>query len=95
MATLRVQLVPETPEKMLERALVVLEGSVSPEALLRVADQHIEKWARLVEEQASGVELDGRANIYTDETYAEALARWNAYRGLLIDHLRGPDGGGH
>jgi hypothetical protein len=86
---------PETPEQMLARALVVLEGSVTPEAMLRTAGQWIAKWSRLVEEQESGVELDGRANIYTGETYAEARDRWIAYRGLLLDHLRGPDGGGH
>lgn len=87
-------LTPPTPEKMLERALVVLEGTVTPDALLRTASDWIAKWSRLVEEQESGIELDGRASIYTGETYAQARDRWAAYRGLLLDHLRGPDGGG-
>lgn len=87
-------LVPETPEQMLARALAVLEGTTTPEALLAVAARHIEKWGRLVEEQEAGADLDGRASIYTGETYEQARDRWDAYRRLLVDHLRGPDGGG-
>ena len=85
---------PDTPQKMLERAEVHLGEGAEPQHLIDVAAAHEEKWARLVEQQKAGVQLDGRASIYTGETYAQARDRWAAYRGLLLDHLRGPDGGG-
>lgn len=84
----------ETPAEMLERALVNLEQGADPDRLLRVAVVWEEKWARLVEEQEAGAQLDGRASIYTGETYAEARDRGASYRGHLLDHLRGVDGGG-
>jgi hypothetical protein len=85
----------ETPEQMFARALVGLDGGRDPQQLLDVADQHIDKWGRLAEDVAEGLPRDGRSNIYTGETYAEARDRWERYRDLLLDHLRGPDGVWH
>ena len=85
----------ETPEQMFARAKVGLDGGRDPQQLLDVAIVHIEKWGRLAEDVEAGVPLDGRANIYTGETYAEARDRWERYRDLLLDHLRGPDGVWH
>lgn len=85
----------ESPEQMFQRALVGLDTGRDPQVLLDVAIVHIEKWGRLAEDVEAGVPLDGRANIYTGETYLEARVRWEAYRDLLLDHLRGPDGAFH
>lgn len=86
---------PRTPEAMLALTLARLQaGTADPQHALTVAGLWVEKWGRLVEREAAGEKLDGRASIYTGETYAEAHARWDTYRGLLVDHLRSPDGGG-
>lgn len=85
-------LAPESPEQMLERAQAHLAGGAAPRRLLDVAIAHRDKWARLVEEE-NGAVLDGRASIYTGETYAAARDRWEAYRVLLLQELRAPDGG--
>ncbi len=83
----------ETPEQMLERARAGIATGANPQNLLRVAIQWRDKFALLVEEQEAGAQLDGRASIYTGETYAEARDRWEAYRALLLEELRAPDGG--
>lgn len=83
-----------SPAAMLAGAIERLEAGQSPQRLLDVAAQHVEKWGRLVERQEAGERLDGRASIYTGETYAERRDRWAAYRDLLVDHLQNADGGG-
>lgn len=87
-------LLVETPRQMLVRAERSLQRGADPQALLDVAVQYVEKWGRLAEQVEAGEQLDGRASIYTGETYAQARDRWDAYRALLVDHLRSPDGGG-
>lgn len=88
-------LVPRTPEEMLRRAVLHLEDGGTPQSLLDTASKWIEKWAELAARVENGEHLDGRSSIYTGETYAQARDRWATYRGLLLDHLRGTDGGGH
>lgn len=81
-----------TPEEMVAQARQGIAGGSDPQVLLAVAIAWRDKWARLVEEQENGAVLDGRASMYTGETYAEARDRWEAYRVLLVDELRGTHG---
>lgn len=84
--------VPESPEQMLERAEERIARGCDPQRLVAVAIAWRDKWAQLVEEQEAGAVLDGRSSIYTGETYAEARDRWEAYRVLLVEVLRGQGG---
>lgn len=88
---------PMTPAEMLADARGLIAEGKDPQRLIDVAIAHRDKWARLVEEQGAKEgtpqRLDGRASIYTGETYAEARDRWEAYRVLLVEELRAPDGG--
>ena len=71
-------------------------GFGPPSSGNRAFDEYrMETLRRLEEEQASGLPRDGRSNIYTGETYSEARLRWEGYRDLLLDHLRGPGGVWH
>lgn len=81
-----------TPAELMAGAMELIVAGSDPQRLIDVAIAHRDKWARLVEEQEGGAVLDGRANIYTGETYAEARDRWEAYRALLVEELRAPDG---
>lgn len=85
--------VPWTSAQMLARAVEQIEEGSDPQTLVDAAIAWREKWARLVEEQESGVQLDGRASIYTGETYTQARHRWAAYLELLTDHLSGVENG--
>lgn len=89
--------VPESPADMLERAQERMARGCDPRRLVSVAIAHRDKWARLVEEWDSHGDraaalMDGRASIYSGETYVEARDRWEAYRLLLVEELRGPGG---
>lgn len=53
--------------------------------LVAVADHYVTKWAALAAEQAATGKLDGRASIYTGESYAQARDRWTEYRAALVD----------
>lgn len=80
-------------EQMLTRAVEQIAQGVDPQRLVDVGLAWHEKWARLAEEWDSHGDrapllMDGRASIYTGETYAEARDRWQAYLDLLSDHLR-------
>lgn len=84
--------VPRTPQQMLQRALLGIGEGKDPQRYVDVAIAWVEKWARLAEEWDSHGDrasqlMDGRASIYTGETYAEARGRWQAYLHLLTDHL--------
>lgn len=81
-----------TPQAMLTGARFRISEGADPQRLIDVAIAWRDKWARLVEEQEAGAVLDGRASMYTGETYAEARDRWEAYRVLLVEELRGQDG---
>lgn len=90
--------VPRTPQQMLQRAVRGIETGKDPQRYVDVANAWVEKWARLAEEWDShgdraAERMDGRASIYTGETYAEARDRWRAYLDLLNAHLRGVEGG--
>jgi hypothetical protein len=85
---------PETPASMFGRAQNAIAGGKDPQTLIRVAIAHRDHWSRLEEGRAAEPEkFDGRASIYTGETYAEARDRWDAYRLLLLEDLRGTHGG--
>lgn len=85
---------PETPQAMLERARsdYLGTGTASAQVLIDVAVSHRDKWTRLAERVEAGEVLDGRASIYSGETYAEARDRWEAYRALLVDDARSLEG---
>jgi hypothetical protein len=74
----------ETPAQMLERAQAKIADGVDPQRLIDVAIAHRDDWAALVERQEAGELLDGRASIYSGETYAQARDRWEAYLELLV-----------
>lgn len=78
---------PPSPDDMLARALAT--PAATPERLLGVAEVWIGRWSALADEHAAGAHLDGRADIYSGETYAEARDRWTTYRDLL--RRRWPD----
>lgn len=88
---------PSTPEAMLVKARKILADGGDPGVLLRTAIHYRDRWARMVEEHDAKAgtpqRLDGRASIYTGETYAEARDRWEAYRLLLVEETRGTHGG--
>jgi hypothetical protein len=85
---------PESPESMLARAEQAIAAGKDPQTLIRVAIAHRDHWGRLEEGRAAEPEkFDGRASIYTGETYAQARDRWDAYRLLLVEDLRGTHGG--
>jgi hypothetical protein len=84
----------KTPEGMLALAQVMLADGADPAVLLRVAIAHRDKWARLVERQEAGEVLDGRASIYSGETYTQARDRWDAYRVLLLAEVGNATHGG-
>lgn len=71
---------------------MLAEGE-DPAVFLRVAIARRDRWARLAERVEAGEHLDGRASIYSAETYAEARDRWEAYRLLLVEETRGIHGG--
>jgi hypothetical protein len=74
---------------MLRRAQTAMAEGKDPQVLLRVAIAHRDHWGRLEETRAAAPDkFDGRASIYTGETYAQARDRWEAYRVLLLDELR-------
>lgn len=90
--------VPESPADMLERAVERIERGHDSQRLVDVAIAHRDKWARLAEEwdshgEAAPLVMDGRASIYTGETYAAARDRWQGYLDLLNDHLAGVERG--
>ena len=90
--------VPRTPGQMLAHAVAQIEGGADPQRLVGAGIAWHEKWARLAEEWDGHGDrapqlMDGRASIYTGETYAEARDRWQAYLDLLHDHLRSVEGG--
>lgn len=85
---------PESPEKMLGRAVAGMAEGKDPQRLLNVAIAHRDHWGRLEEQRAAAPErFDGRASIYTGETYAQARDRFEAYRVLLVEETRGTHGG--
>lgn len=75
---------PEAPEEMLLRSRAT---GAATSVLIAVANRWIEKWSELAARVDAGELLDGRASIYTGETYAEARDRWTAYRELLLQSL--------
>lgn len=84
-----------TPQQMLERALAELRTGASPEQLLATAARWIDKWARLAELVEAGEVLDGRASIYSGETYAQALKTlpggrpwWGEHAARVVRALR-------
>lgn len=85
---------PEQPEAMLQRALdeYLDTGRCDVQRLIDVAVSYREKWSQFADRVDAGEHLDGRASIYTGETYAEAAQRWETYRSLLVDHARGVTG---
>lgn len=93
MTAQRGDVVPLTPGQMFDQAVTLIENGKDPEVLLDVAIKYRDKWARLAEQVEAGEHLDGRASIYTGETYAEAADRWECYRRQLIEHMRGTHGG--
>lgn len=84
----------EQPEAMLQRAIdeYLDTGRCGVQQLIDVAVSYRDKWAELAARVEAGEYLDGRASIYTGETYAEARDRWEHYRQLLVDHVRGVAG---
>lgn len=84
---------PLTPEQMFVTAKALIAGGTDPAQLIDASIQWRDKWAALAERVEAGENLDGRASIYTGETYAEAATRWEAYRRRLIEHIRGTHGG--
>lgn len=84
---------PTPATELLAGALVKIEQGVDPQRLVDVAIAHRDKWAELAERVAAGERLDGRASIYTDESYAQARDRWAAYLDLLTGHLAAVEGG--
>lgn len=88
---------PPTPEQMLAKARRILADGGDPAVLLRTAIHYRDRWARMLEEQGlragTPQRLDGRASIYTGETYAQAYDRWEAYRLLLVAETAGTHGG--
>lgn len=85
---------PEAPEQMLQRALddYLDAGRCDVQRLIDVAVAYREKWSSYADQVEAGERLDGRASIYTGETYAEAAQRWETYRALLVEHARGAMG---
>lgn len=84
---------PLSPEQMLAQAKPLLRKGSEPQRMVEVATKWRDKWARLAEAVEGGEQLDGRSCIYTGETYAQARDRWDAYRQLLLEELRGSHGG--
>lgn len=77
---------PESVEEMLARADAETTCDVS--VLIEVADRWIAKWSDLADREEAGEFLDGRASIYTGETYAQARDRWQEYRDRLAVRAR-------
>lgn len=77
----------ETVPAMLARAE---ETGAPTDLLVRVAEAYIAKMGQAAAEVEAGAHLDGRASIYTGETYAQARDRWTAYRDALLASVDGP-----